>query len=149
MHLLSFSISNQTMNGKVFPIVLAQVDSVPFTDLVAAFETSQGWSPTGGYAGLDTAMRSYCPWIDYFKGYCGSLGHNEEKTALLVCQCGVYTCWPLLAAIETDYETMTWSRFEQPHRPERDYSAFGPFTFDWQEYIDALDDLMEQTAPPK
>jgi len=54
----------------------------------------------------------------------------------------------LLAAITTDYETLTWSQFEQPHRPERDYSAFGPFTFDWQDYKDALEELMEQTGPP-
>ncbi len=27
-----------------------------------------------------------------------------------------------------------WGDFRQPHRPTRDYSAFGPFTFDARAY---------------
>ncbi|MBE9604074.1 hypothetical protein IAI18_04295 [Acetobacteraceae bacterium H6797] len=33
---------------------------------------------------------------------------------------------------------VTWHRFTQPHRPARDYTAFGPFTFERQAYERAV-----------
>ena len=39
-----------------------------------------------------------------------------------------------MAHIETEGESVKWTTFQQPHRPQRDYSAFGPFIFDADRY---------------
>ncbi len=145
---LSFSVSKSPKGKPSYAEVMPLVDSIPLLELVRDFESAQGW-PKGSYGPLDPNRYRYCAWDHYFQGYCRTPMSNPEKTALLVCNCGVFTCWPLLATITTDYETLTWSQFEQPHRRERDYSAFGPFTFDWMDYKDALEELMEQTGPPE
>jgi hypothetical protein len=36
---------------------------------------------------------------------------------------------------------VTWHAFRQPHREERDYTDFGPFRFDADEYVAALERL--------
>jgi hypothetical protein len=36
-------------------------------------------------------------------------------------------------------DTVTWSRFEQPFRLDRDYAAFGPFRFGRRHYVSAVD----------
>ena len=34
-----------------------------------------------------------------------------------------------------------WEGFRQPHRPNRDYSAFGPFDFEHQQYEHEIERL--------
>lgn len=46
--------------------------------------------------------------------------------------------------VTTSSETVTWSEFTNPHRPGRDYSGLGPFTFVRRQYDEALDDLVDQ-----
>ena len=69
--------------------------------------------------------------------------HGEGKTALLSCDCGEVGCSPLLGRITLGDETVTWDDFEQPERPEWDYAALGPFTFDRSQYERALFELVE------
>jgi hypothetical protein len=68
---------------------------------------------------------------------------------LLGCDCGEVGCWPLSAHIETEGESVKWTTFQQPHRSQRDYSAFGPFIFDADLYrrtVAALRDKFSQVA---
>ncbi|GAA5084953.1 hypothetical protein [Nocardia iowensis] len=69
-----------------------------------------------------------------------------SKTPLLVCECGAWGDWPLLAEIVVSDSLVIWDRIEQPYRPERDYGAFGPFRFDRNQYDDALRDLSRPTS---
>ena len=43
-------------------------------------------------------------------------------------------------------QTAAWSDFEQPYRRERDYSGFGPLTFDRVQYDRALVELTSALA---
>jgi hypothetical protein len=47
----------------------------------------------------------------------------------------------LLATMTIGTGTVTWSSFEQPFRPDRDYryTAFGPFRFGRRHYVSAVD----------
>ena len=60
------------------------------------------------------------------------------RVTLLRCACGEAGCWPLVARIEIEDETVRWSNFAQPHRPSWKYDSLGPFTFDRREYEAAL-----------
>jgi hypothetical protein len=45
-----------------------------------------------------------------------------------------------------DDNTVVWEAFKQEHRPERDYSQFGPFVFDAKHYRDAVAKLQMEVA---
>ena len=60
---------------------------------------------------------------------------GDGRAALLACAgCGEPGCWPLRARIEASPEAVTWSDFQQPHRPEWSYAALGPFVFERAQY---------------
>ena len=53
---------------------------------------------------------------------------GEGRVALLQCECGEPGCWPLVARIDVTEDRVTWSEFAQPHRPQWEYTGFGPFS---------------------
>jgi hypothetical protein len=61
---------------------------------------------------------------------------------LLGCNCSVADCWPLLATISLADGLVVWNQFRQPFRQEQDYSAFGPFVFDHNQYVNAVQELL-------
>ncbi|MCC3763844.1 hypothetical protein K3N28_12285 [Glycomyces sp. TRM65418] len=67
------------------------------------------------------------------------LSESDDGDAVLMgCICGDPGCWPLSADIGLDDHTVTWSRFNNVHRPHWDHSALGPFVFDRAQYEAAL-----------
>jgi hypothetical protein len=95
-----------------------------------------GFDPTGGYAG---------PVLDNYRF--GDLGlylagqqqpRPGARVPLLGCECGEWGCWPLLATVTIADGIAEWSDFGQPHRPERDYSRFGPLRFVEADYRAAV-----------
>ena len=44
---------------------------------------------------------------------------------------------------EIDGDQVSWHSFRQPHRPDRDYSGFGPFRFDAAAYRAALSEMTQ------
>ncbi|HEX8218838.1 MAG TPA: hypothetical protein VF914_06455 [Chloroflexia bacterium] len=68
------------------------------------------------------------------------------KISILDCECRAAGCWPFLARITVDADTVVWSDFEQPHRsPDHPnggwtYEGLGPFTFAREQYLKALQD---------
>jgi len=117
--------------------VVPQVDGVPLTELIDRFEASAGMRPAGdAYGGLIPRFYRFGPMADHFLGR--SVG---AKTPLLGCDCGEWGCWPLLARITVTPAVVTWDAFEQPFRPTRGYTTFGPFEFARPQYDLALADL--------
>ena len=126
--------------------VVPVVDGVPLDEMIASFEEARGFDVVGGYGGLVLDFFKFGGLDHYFLGaidhrYFSKLG----KIAVLACaDCGEVGCWPLHAAVSIDRDSVTWSEFEQPHRKGRDYTGFGPFVFNRDEYEAALATLSTQ-----
>ncbi|MFZ3493021.1 hypothetical protein ACODT5_07280 [Streptomyces sp. 5.8] len=58
--------------------------------------------------------------------------------ALLGCICGTDECWPMMATVTVTADTVTWSGFHQPYRPEWGVLALGPYAFPRTAYEQAL-----------
>ena len=146
------------------------IDQVPLVEIVRRFEAQHGWDGGMSYGGLIPLVHCYGSVEEYFEGLSRSTAWNGGKTALLACDCGQITCWPLMARIVIDTalesevseeamvdsvneedsefeadkgigDVVVWSDFEQPHRRERDYSGLGPFRFVREPYVEVLREL--------
>jgi len=97
-------------------------------------------SQLGGYGGLIPQWFKYGPLERYFladfepNSYFAKMG----IVYLFGGECGEVGCWPLTARISAGGESVTWDSFQQPHRSERDYSSFGPFVFEADQYRKAV-----------
>ena len=134
---LSFSIQPFEEVLGITPVV----NGVPLTEMVLKFEIDERFEPTGGYGGLIPQWFKYGPLDHYFlgkfEGNVDSVGSG--RIYLLGCgECGDVGCWPLTARITADLESVIWDCFHQPHRPQRDYSKFGPFVFEAHQYREAV-----------
>ena len=89
--------------------------------------------------GLIPAFFKFGATAAHFLGHAS--GPDSRRVPLLGCECGEWGCWPLLAEIVADARKVVWTNFEQPHRPARDYSEFGPFHFTRADYDRALAEL--------
>jgi hypothetical protein len=123
----------------VFAITPA-VNGTSLTDLISSFEREHHFDPSGGYGGLIPQWFEYGPLDRYFLGDFEQNSYFAKMGAvyLLGCQCGEVGCWPLMARIRAEGESVVWDSFEQPHRKDRDYSGFGPFVFDEEQYRGAV-----------
>lgn len=64
-----------------------------------------------------------------------SYATDSDDVTLFGCSsCDEDGCWPMVMQVERDEKYVEWKNFAQPHRDEWDYSGFGPFTFDRQQY---------------
>lgn len=111
------------------------LDGRTLLDRVTEFETSQSYDLAGGYGGLIPEYFNYGPLLDHFLA--------NEVRYVLACSCGEVGCWPLLCRIRLEGDHVIWDRFEQRHRPARDYSSFGPFVFALAQYRAAVQNLAE------
>lgn len=117
--------------------VVPFLDGADLVELAATYEGQRGFDVVGGYNGIIPANFRFGPLVDYF---IGAEGHwpGGGRIAVLGCSCGEVGCWPLYATVGTSTTTVTWRNFKQPFRAERDYSGFGPFKFDREEYEGAV-----------
>lgn len=126
--------------------VVPLINNAPLSELIRSFESARGYEPAGGYGGLVPQRCNYGPLDRYFLGNLdmdsrfGRLG----CVYLLECTCGESECWPLAARVKVGLETVVWDSFQQPHRPKRNYSDFGPFVFKLPEYRHAAIDLQAE-----
>ncbi len=130
-------------SGHADSTVNIHVDGKPLADVMQAYElpmaTKEGHPGlAGAYYAITTASSSLG---QYYLGKDNAdRGLDQNKTALLVCICGIEGCWSLLCKIRVLGNTVTWTDFEQPHRDEEwDYSNFEGFVFDRQQYLDAIE----------
>lgn len=110
--------------------VVPLVDGKPLTELIDVFEARAKMQPTGEmYGGFVADARD----ADSFRPGKGRF--------VLACSCGAPDCWPLLADITVDGDTVVWNEFRQPRRKDRDYTRFGPFRFGRAQYEKAVAEL--------
>jgi hypothetical protein len=107
--------------------------------LVRQFELRFDKNLAGDYMGIDPED-AFLP-STHLLGKPTKLYNQFEKGKVPILECGgccVPGCWPFLAKITVKDDVVIWSDFEQPHRPEWSYEGFGPFIFDREQYLQAL-----------
>ncbi|MEV0331757.1 hypothetical protein [Nocardia sp. NPDC050717] len=123
---------------------MPRIDTIPLTDLIDTFEICAGMEPAGdAYGGLVPQFFRFGSAMDHFQG---SSFRLRQRTPVLACSCGELGCWPLLTRITRTGDLVVWDQFEQPHRPMRDYTTFGPFLFDRNRYDEAVEALEDAIA---
>ena len=110
------------------------IDGRSLVDLVAAFEAHRGYEPSGGYVGIIPAHFNFGDLTRYYEARADGQWPAPEHGWLLGCECGEVGCWPLTARIAVSVDEVVWSDFAQEHRPDWDYTGFGPFVFERQKY---------------
>lgn len=118
--------------------LLPIVNGTRLTELVEAFDLENGHQPAGGFAGLVGRSFNFGRWHRYFMGETRNRQIERVGYYILGCICGEVKCWPLTMQIVKCGKSITWQNFRQPNRLERDYSSFGPFAFDVDQYGQAL-----------
>jgi hypothetical protein len=140
-NIISFEI-DKTRGGAL--TLTPCIDGTPLTDLISNFEVSSGFiDPAGGYGGLVPSYFRYGPLEQYFRGQTSNRGISDKVGEIFVlgCQCGEVGCWPLRTSVTRVDGSYQWSGFNQPHRPMRNYDAFGPFVFEKAQYEAAVRDV--------
>lgn len=123
--------------------LVPHIDGKSLADLVAVYESDRGYEPAGGYAGLIPTHFDFGELTLYYEAKETQQWPRPDHAWLLGCDCGEVGCWPLTARITVTSQTVTWSNFEQEHRPSRDYNGFGPFVFDHTQYANAVAEAVE------
>lgn len=136
---LSFAIEPLSDDEPV-PSIMPIVNGVRLTALIEEFERERLYEPVGGYAGIVPSHFNFGPLDLYFLATSAAPPFGDKRW-LLGCECGEAGCWPLEARIVTEEREILWEGFKQPFRPERDYSPFGPFRFDHDQYRQSVIEL--------
>jgi hypothetical protein len=122
------------------------VDGRDFRDLVRDFEAVIAGDLAGRYDLLPAAEA--LPPSQHFLGQpIAWYSSGDGRPYLLICECGEPGCWPLEASVIASADTVTWSGFRQPHRPQWSYADFGSFCFDRAQYEVALRDAAASIGP--
>lgn len=129
-----------------------EVDGASLTALVRSYEEQRGYSPAGEYDGIVPEHFNFGDLALYYLGIEANQWPKPGEAWLLGCECGEAGCWPLAARITIESSLVVWSNFKQPHRPQWDYASFGSFTFDRDQYEQAVADgiaLVRRSALPQ
>ena len=139
---LSFLIKPLDDHGPEVLTLTPAINKIPLTELIENFEREHGMEPAGGYGGIIPAFFRYGPLDRYLLGQSEDERFNSKgEYYLLACQCGEVGCWPLSARITATDKNIVWDHFVQEHRRERDYSGFGPFTFELHAYENTIAEI--------
>ena len=134
---IEFRLRTEALGGGEVVTVTPFVNGVSLVDLARRVEAGPARAAgqpdlAGSYAGLAVHGRR---WQDWYSGADPQLYANTA--CLLGCGCGETGCWPLLATISFDDDTVTWHDFRTGHR-DWDLGALGPFVFSRAQYEAAL-----------
>ena len=135
----SFAIEPLPDTNAVLSIVPI-MNGIRLTALIEEFERESQYEPAGGYAGIVPAHVNFDPLDQYFLAT-NPNSSFADRLWLLGCSCGEVGCWPLEARIAINEREIVWEHFKQPFRPERDYSPFGSFRFDHDQYQQSVMEL--------
>ena len=121
-------------------VVVPVVDGVDLATRIHSFEKGARMEARDeSYDGLIPAFFKFGLAAEHYLGRRAAT--EARRIPLLGCECGEWGCWPLMAEVVANEREVVWTNFEQPHRPKRDYSRFGPFCFSRADYERALADL--------
>ena len=141
---LSFTMEPLKFPWGTYLRIVPVIDERDLIDWAAEFERWHDFHSPGAYAGLWPIREGEDPAKNYLKWNL-EIGAPCERR-LLGCNCSVPDCWPLLATISLTDGRVIWDRFRQPFRRDQNYSAFGPFVFREDQYVNAVRELLAKIS---
>ena len=129
---------NSFDHSESFKTVDIYINGVSFVESLKIYEKPFAGKLAGGYSGIDNYE------FDHVKK--GIPIMEDGKFDILTCDCGELGCWSFEAKITESDDSIIWSDFEQPRR-DWDYSNFGPFVFDKDDYKEKMSKV--PTISPK
>lgn len=111
------------------------IDGTNFKDIITNWEKANSIDNHHKEVALYLLNKALAEHVD--------LSLDESGSLLYSCVCGEWGCWPFYACDKEEGDTIVWDKFKQWHRPEWDYSNFGPFVFDKKQYCEQLRKLQE------
>ena len=129
-----------------YGVVDLRVNGELLQDIITKYEQAAAFDVVGGYGSMSEFGAR-----DKLLGDARAGGGwlYEDDTVLLICgSCGEEGCWPLVAKIRVTDATVEWTRFNQYHREDRDYSPLR-FEFDRKAYEAAVDAAGLAETPPQ
>ena len=136
MDLISFKIDKDDVGNDHVQII---INGENFIDMLKRTELQYDKSIAGQYKGLPAEM-VFSPSKHLLGKVHVDLDYHDDKTAILICECGCAGCWDFVVKISISEKTVTWSEFEQPHRSSDSvsghwhYDSLRPFIFDRKQY---------------
>lgn len=119
------------------------IDDEDLIDILKEFEKpfaikENSKSIAGSYEGI--------PPEDLYRNLTSESLYEDNKIAILECECGCEGCWDFLTEIKEDEHKIIWTNFENHHRGRKshnfwDYSTFKDLTFDKSEYQKEIEKL--------
>lgn len=146
MDILEFKIQYRQNDNYQSKTVAILVNGQDLIELLKAYElpfakNEGSENIAGGYNGLTPeTLLKHLTNPDEFDT------DENGKISILECECGCDGCWPMKIKVVELADKIIWSDFEQPHRTIDshnfwDFTKFGQFSFDTQNYKEQLDKL--------
>jgi hypothetical protein len=148
----TISFEKKIMKGDFSDNIICAVTIIngrPFADIVKQYEPEA--MRKGGKL-PDGKMDKHCWESEYNFGYglyqgAGNLYNelnngdcwlDDDKAVLMICSCGEEGCWPLAVSFNYTETEVVWSKFNNWHRSNWNYSVFPVFRFDKKQYDEEL-----------
>lgn len=126
--------------------IVPVLDDRDLIDWITEYERWHDFRLPGAYAGLIPGDSDAGPKADYLMW--DTMHGIPCERYVLGCNCGCAGCWPLCASICRWERFVIWDQFRHPRLPDQDYSAFGPFVFDRNQYASAVREVITKTRHP-
>jgi len=148
MDKLAFNIHDKQNDNYQFKTVTILVNGKDIFELLKKYEMpfaikEGSENIVGGYDGLapETLLKNLTSPDEF------DIDENG-KVSILECECGCEGCWPMKTKVIDLEDKIIWKEFEQPHRTIDchnfwDYTNFGQFSFDKNNYKEQLDKLSQ------
>jgi len=133
----ALSVEYDDPDDRRTPWLVPMIDGVDLRKPVREIEEEAGAGTLAGTYGGLPIYRSGPPLANHYLARRGEL-FEDGRLPVLGCSCGVVHCWPFLARIEANAESVVWRDFRQGFR-DWSYDQLGPFRFERGEYEAEVD----------
>ncbi len=137
--LLSFEIRQRSGGAAM---IVPCIDGASLIEMVKSFDRRRDYNRRLRLSGLVPEYFRYGSLDRYFRGLSPKVWTPVAgKICVLACECGEIGCLALTCTATENTDGLQWRDFEPSYPRGRDYSAFGSFTFDKDQFAEALRSL--------
>jgi hypothetical protein len=125
------------IDGRLLLDIVRDIEALSVTDVAGAYEPA---SPLGLLSELSVGEGRRAPFL--------LIEHPGWRIDLLICDCGIPSCWSLTAEVRMEADHVRWVNLESNLSLSQGvhYDGLGPLVFDRSQYIDEVNRLVQALA---